>query len=313
MGPPGSVFKGDRGGIADLEQAIALAVERNLPESVEAYVNLGASLIELGELTAGLARQAEGRQAAERFGIAGWARHLRAELVVEHYLLGRWDRAVRLADEFITESEAGSRHYMELACRLMRGRIRLARGELAAALDDAAKQLALAREAGDPQVVQPAIAFAARVALERGDRVQAEAGAGELLALFKAQGDRTATEWAPDLAVVLVALDRGGELAELVAAQASPLSLAGGGGRPGDRGLRPGGRAVCRHRQPGRRRLRQPPGGRAATGRGRPRRRRRAPPARPGLLPAGGGGRLPPPGRGLARGLGLAAACARPA
>jgi class 3 adenylate cyclase/tetratricopeptide (TPR) repeat protein len=217
------VFKGDTGGIADLEQAIALAVERNLPESAEAYVNLGASLIELGDLPAGLARQAEGRQAAERFGIAGWARHLRAELVVEHYLLGRWDQAVRLADEFIAESEAGARHYMEPACRLVRGRIRLARGELAAAREDADKQLALAREAGDPQVVQPAIAFAARAALEAGDRGRAEADAGELLALVKAQGGRTSTEWAPDLATVLVALDRGGELAEVVAAQTSPF------------------------------------------------------------------------------------------
>ena len=217
------IFKGDHGGIADLERAIALAVERNLPESVEAYVNLGSCLVELGDLAAGFARHAEGRQAAERFGITGWSRHLRAELVVEHYLLGRWDEAVRLADEFIAESEAGSRHYMEPVCRLVRGRIRLARGELAAALDDADKQLTVAREAGDPQVVQPAIAFASRVALERGDRGQADADAGELLALLKAQGGRTGTEWASDLAVVLVALHRGGELAELVADQASPL------------------------------------------------------------------------------------------
>jgi class 3 adenylate cyclase/tetratricopeptide (TPR) repeat protein len=217
------VFMGDRGGIADMERAIALALERNLPECVEAYVNLGSSLIELGDLAAGFARQAEGRQAAERFGVAGWSRHLRAELVMEHYLLGRWDLAMPLADEFIAECEAGSPHYMELGCRLARGRIRLARGDLAGAGEDADRQLALAREAGDLQVVQPAIAFAARVALETGDRGRAGAGAGELLAMLEAQGERSNTEWASDLAIVLVALDRGGELAELVAAQASPV------------------------------------------------------------------------------------------
>ena len=217
------LFKGDRGGIADLERAIAFALERNLSECVEAYVNLGASLIELGDLADGFARQAEGRRAAERFGVTGWLRHLRAELVVEHYVLGRWDLAVRMADEFIAESEAGSRHYMEPVCRLVRGRIRLARGELATALDDADRQLASAREAADPQVVQPAIAFAARAALESGNRGQAGAHAGELLAELAAHAQRTTTEWASDLAVVLVALDRGRELAELVAAQASPV------------------------------------------------------------------------------------------
>jgi class 3 adenylate cyclase/tetratricopeptide (TPR) repeat protein len=217
------LFKGDRGGAADLERAIALAIERNLPEGVEAYVNLGSSLIELGDLAAGFARQAEGRQAAERFGIAGWSRHLQAELVVEHYLLGRWDLAIRLADEFIAESEAGSGHYMEPVCRLVRGRIRLARGELAAALDDAGRQLALARQAGDPQVVQPAIAFAARAALESGDRAGSADAADELLAMLRAQRERTLTEWASDLAAVLVALGRGRELAELVAAHAATL------------------------------------------------------------------------------------------
>jgi hypothetical protein len=216
------IFKGDLGGVADLERAIELAAERNLPEGVEAYVNLGSCLVELGDLAAGFARHAEGRRAAERFGITGWARHLRAEQVVEHYLLGRWDLAVRQADEFIAESEAGSRHYMEPACRLVRGRIRLARGELSAALDDAEKQLVAAREAGDPQVVQPAIAFAARVALEVGDHDQADGYTSELLALLEEQGELRGTEWAADFGIVLVALGRGGELGELVATQASP-------------------------------------------------------------------------------------------
>jgi hypothetical protein len=99
------VLGGDRGGLADLEGAVAIAVQKNLPESVEAYSNLGSSLIELGDLARGFARQAEGRQAAERFGITGWLRHLRAEQVLEHYWRGRWDSALRHANEFIAESE----------------------------------------------------------------------------------------------------------------------------------------------------------------------------------------------------------------
>jgi tetratricopeptide (TPR) repeat protein len=175
------VLSGDRGGLADLERAVAIAVQGNLPESVEAYVNLGACLVELGDLARGFAQQAEGRQAAERFGITGWLRHLRVEQVLEHYWRGHWDLALRHANEFIAESETSSRHYMESTCRLARGRIRLARGDLPAALEDADKQLAFARMATDPQLVNSALAFRARLALVTGDRDQAGAYARELL------------------------------------------------------------------------------------------------------------------------------------
>jgi DNA-binding SARP family transcriptional activator/class 3 adenylate cyclase len=214
------VLSGDRGGLADLERAVAIAVQGNLPESVEAYVNLGACLVELGDLARGFARQAEGRQAAERFGITGWLRHLRVEQVLEYYWRGRWDLALRHADEFIAESETSSRHYMESTCRLARGRIRLARGDLPAALEDADKQLALARMATDPQVLNSALAFRARVALVTGDRDQAGAYAGELLAMLVEQAELHAVaEWSADLAAVLVGLRRGSDLRELAASK----------------------------------------------------------------------------------------------
>jgi DNA-binding SARP family transcriptional activator/class 3 adenylate cyclase len=212
------VLSGDRGGLADLERAVAIAVERNLPESVDAYVNHGACLVELGDLAHGFAQQAEGRQAAERFGITGWLRHLRAEQVLECYWRGRWDLALRHANEFIAESETSSRHYMESTCRLARGRIRLARGDLPAALEDADKQLAFARMATDPQVLNSALAFRARVALVTGDRDQAGAYARELLAMLAEQAELHAVaEWSSDLAAVLMGLGRGSDMRELAA------------------------------------------------------------------------------------------------
>jgi tetratricopeptide (TPR) repeat protein len=215
------VLSGDRGGLADLERAVAIAVQGNLPESVEAYVNLGACLVELGDLARGFARQAEGRQAAERFGITGWLRHLRAEQVLEYYWRGRWDLALRHANDFIAESETSARHYMESTCRLARGRIRLARGDLPAALEDADKQLALARMATDPQVLNSALAFRARVALVTGDRDEAGAYARELLAMLAEQAELHAVaEWSADLAAVLVDLGRGSDMRELAASKA---------------------------------------------------------------------------------------------
>jgi DNA-binding SARP family transcriptional activator/class 3 adenylate cyclase len=215
------VLSGDRGGLADLERAVAIAIQGNLPESVEAYVNLGSSLVELGDLARGFARQAEGRQAAERFGIIGWLRHLRAEQVMEYYWRGRWDLALRHANEFIAESETSSRHYMESVCRLTRGRIRLARGDLPAALEDAGKQLVFARMATDPQVLNSALAFRARVALVTGDNGQADAYASELLAMLVEQAElHSVAEWSADLAAVLVGLGRGSELRKLAASKA---------------------------------------------------------------------------------------------
>jgi len=215
------VLSGDRGGLADLERAVAIAVQGNLPGSVEAYVNLGSCLVELGDLARGFARQAEGRQAAARFGITGWLRHLRAEQVLENYWRGRWDLALRHANEFIIESETDSAHYMESVCRLTRGRIGLARDDLPAALEDAEKQLAFARMATDPQVLNPALAFRARVALVTGDRDQASAYARELLAMLVEQGElHGGAEWPIDLAAVLVALGRGSDLRELAASKA---------------------------------------------------------------------------------------------
>jgi hypothetical protein len=51
----------------------------NSPTTVEALTNLASPCIELGDLARGFELQAEGRWAAERFGIPGWLRHLQAE------------------------------------------------------------------------------------------------------------------------------------------------------------------------------------------------------------------------------------------
>jgi hypothetical protein len=128
----------------------------------------------------------------------------------------------------MAESETSPRHYMESACRLARGRIRLARGDLPAVLEDADKQLALARMATDPQVLNPAFAFRARVAPHDRRRDQAGAYASELLVMLAEQAEAEQAElhggsdWPIDLSAVLVALERGGDLRELAARKATP-------------------------------------------------------------------------------------------
>jgi hypothetical protein len=56
--------------------------------------------------------------------------------VAEDYWTGRWDQALREADELISDTESGARHYLESDARIRRGRIRLARDEKLAALTE---------------------------------------------------------------------------------------------------------------------------------------------------------------------------------
>jgi DNA-binding SARP family transcriptional activator/class 3 adenylate cyclase len=215
----------DADGLADMEQAVTLAVQANSPVSVIAYINLASFLVEQGDLARGIELQAEGRRVAERFGFTAWLRHLQGERIFEDYWSGRWDAALRHADEFIAESEAGSRHYMETACRLIRGRIRLARSDQPAALEDATKGLEAARVIQDPQVLNPAIAFAATVALAAGTADQAATLASELLTrLAKQAGALLGADWPVDLAIVLAELGRGQQLVKLAARSRLPTA-----------------------------------------------------------------------------------------
>jgi hypothetical protein len=74
----------------------------------------------------------------------------------------------RSVDSLRSEIEAGSPHYLETECRVCRGSIRLARGDLAGGLDDADRALAVARTAGEPQALHPTLAFCGLAALAAG-------------------------------------------------------------------------------------------------------------------------------------------------
>jgi tetratricopeptide (TPR) repeat protein len=104
------------------------------------------------------------------------------------------------------DGEDGAPHYMESECRLWRGRIRLARGELDKALDDARRAVALARDTGDRLNVDPALAFGARVLLAAGREAEAGKLLDELLATLG--GRLLKPDVGLDLAIGLVELGR---------------------------------------------------------------------------------------------------------
>jgi tetratricopeptide (TPR) repeat protein len=199
----------DLGGIEDLERSIEIAEAINSPESVRAYTNLATVFGRRGDLRRSWELKAEGRRLADRFGSPHDVRWMEGERVSELYSRGCWDDALKLADKFIAECEAGSPHYLEHSVRAFRGRIRLARGDTASALDDAAKGLELAEEAKDPQALVPALAFSVLSYLSSGQNDKA----GPLLDRAMAAGGVFRVEESTlELVWLLAALGRAADL-----------------------------------------------------------------------------------------------------
>jgi tetratricopeptide (TPR) repeat protein len=175
---------GDEGGLADLEQAVTQLRAAN------AFTPLHAAMNNLSEMQFFFGRLAEGARtyeelvaSMERFGRDTDRRWGRASLAAVRGNEGRWDEALELADRFIAETEAGSPHYLEAPCRVVRASIRFARGDLAGASADSERALEVARPAKDTQVVAPALGARASVLLAQGRRAEADALTEELLAL----------------------------------------------------------------------------------------------------------------------------------
>jgi tetratricopeptide (TPR) repeat protein len=198
-------------------------VQANSPHSATINSTLAASFEALGDLRRGFQLEAKAREVAERFGLVNELRRFRMARVWEDYWRGRWDAALSGIDAVITESEAGSVHLDDIDCWLVRGQIRLARGDLAGALQDAAAALQFAKQTTEPQLLRPALAFHAWALLAVGRRKEAGAQADELLAMLAERRVLVVEAgWSGELAIVLQALGRGAELVDLVAHLTTP-------------------------------------------------------------------------------------------
>jgi predicted ATPase/class 3 adenylate cyclase len=210
------VTTGDAGGLEDLEHSIQLAEEANSPQAIRGYLNLASMRANLGDVRRAAALYAEGSRLAERFGDAAWAELFEVERLYEQYWSGDWDEAWSLAEELLARAERGPSRQVELDARLVRGWIALARGDAVVALEDAERALEFSREAADPQNLYPALALRARMLAASGRAAEAGANADELLQLLREQPSLPSF-WVVDLAIALVELGRGQELAETAA------------------------------------------------------------------------------------------------
>ncbi len=198
------IASGDSEGIKDLQHCIAICEQSGSPRSITWNINLAFALAILGDLPRCSVARAAAKQAAERFGSVRWLRWIELEQTAEHYWNGRWDEVMRTVDALTARSGPADKHVLECECRIWRGRILLARGSAEPALEDANRALVVARESGDRQNLDPALAFGARALLAAGRASEAGTLVDELLVDLR--GHLLKPDLGIDFPVVLTAL-----------------------------------------------------------------------------------------------------------
>jgi len=163
------VWSGDLGGVEDVEKSAGIAAEIGSgSELVRAKGNLMVFTISRGDVRRGADLALELMAIAERYGQAPVLRWFRNVRLTPPYWRGDWDQGIRVADEFIAEVEAGAPHYNAMQFYAYRGHIRLARGDVNAALEDAEKAVAVARLVTDTQQLPRALGLSAFAFAEAG-------------------------------------------------------------------------------------------------------------------------------------------------
>ena len=164
------VLRGDRDGIADLEESLEIALALNSRECLRAYNNLLGCVGSLGDLRRQNELIEKGLRAAERFGSAYWVPIFRQWSTGRDFDEGEWDRVLGLADTM-------SAHYVRFVTLPIL--IRIGRGEVARAVDDAARNVeeAYAQRGEDPETLADAFAIQGCALLTAGRKQEAAAAA----------------------------------------------------------------------------------------------------------------------------------------
>ncbi|HZC28155.1 MAG TPA: hypothetical protein VE269_00310, partial [Gaiellaceae bacterium] len=177
---------------------------------VRAHNNIGTMYVTLGELETAGEHIVECHRLSEHYGHHGFARFAEGgPLLGMAYHAGRWDDVIAGADAFLADM---SPNYQRAPALALRSLVRLGRDDTAGAAEDAERALEVARPAGDPQIVLPALSIASTIRYSVGD----EQSAGELVDEAVPEIRRLrqlgfAGVWAHGLAWVAWALGRGAE------------------------------------------------------------------------------------------------------
>ena len=151
----------------DSRKSLELTLRNTSFRASRAYLNLGAHLVETaGDVAGALAVTREGLEYSRRIGVSRTAlRWFLGNLADATYIAGEWGEALALAESEIVDGL----HYQQFSAHSVRAHIRLARGDLSGAAEDAEIVLREARGIRDPQALHPGLATAAEVAYRRNE------------------------------------------------------------------------------------------------------------------------------------------------
>ncbi len=209
---------GDSGGIDDLEESLAIAIEAKMPAAIcQAQVNLWAVLLARGNLERSAPVIEAAADTASRFGFIEDERWIRGCRALDSFDRGEWHEALRLTDALLGDVEAGSPHYSAPGLYAIRALMRIARDDHSGALADSERALELGHLVKDPQILYGALACCAHVFRETGDLASATVLVDESLGLLRAgTGTSNALDTIHMLSWTLSALGRGQELIEVM-------------------------------------------------------------------------------------------------
>jgi class 3 adenylate cyclase len=177
-----TLFAGDASGPSDIERGLRVALEHGaLSAAGRGYSNLAMAVGWAGDRARRLELLEQAVSLARRLGDRQTVRFLQPQITGIRVAEGRWDEALREAEEFIAECEAGSPHVQEALMLRIRAFIRLARDDVDGSLADCEAALTVARRAGVAEGLLRAIPNAIQVKLEAGRLDQARALASEAL------------------------------------------------------------------------------------------------------------------------------------
>jgi tetratricopeptide (TPR) repeat protein len=207
----------DDRGLEDLRDSIEIATAaHSVSDALRGHNNLGATLTASGDLRGAIEAWAPGLELADRYRGLPNAEWLRGQYISVSYANGRWDELQRRRNEFLAEQ--GPSHYNAGYVHEVWGRVRLARGDVAGALQDAEVSLESSRRAKDPQRMQPALASVAFTLFAAGRPKECSERIDELLALDPIHiAIAHVLGPALDLAWIMTALGRADEFLEAAA------------------------------------------------------------------------------------------------
>jgi class 3 adenylate cyclase/tetratricopeptide (TPR) repeat protein len=198
---------GDLGGIDDVRRGLELAREiGDLSTLAHGYANLASNLLPVSP-TEALDVWNEGIEFTRKRGIKTSHFWQLAESTWALFDLGRWDEVIARATEVVEWADQGGLAYAAAIAAPQHALVLLHRGRAADAAPLLEQFVPVAREAGDPQVVVPAFAAAARLAVARDDLPTALELVRELESRTRTGASLYRPNYLPDVVAIALAGD----------------------------------------------------------------------------------------------------------